>query len=416
LVTVAKVQAKLPKPAALVEFAKYRRFDPKQPKISQLQEERYVAYLLTSRGAPQWVALGEAAPIDAQVDATLSAIRDNASAETTRAALQRLDELVLAPVLAKLPGVAHLILAPDGQLNLVPFEALVDPQGHYALENYLISYVTTGRDLLRIAAPQAPKSPAVIVADPDYGPLRPSGPGTISLTPLPDAQAEAADLQPYFSAAPITGANATKAKLATLAAPAIIHIATHGFYVRDVPSGRPPPGILREMARGFLIENDASSQGASSRSDDLADGLDRSGLALAGANQGQDGIVTAREIAGFDWWGTQLVVLSACETGFGAASSGDGVYGLRRALVLAGTASQVVSLWNVEDSSTRQLMREFYDNLARGVGRAEALRRAKLSLLHQSKYEHPFFWAAFIAAGDWRPLAKGILAPPKAAP
>src|SRR3954470_11084256 len=81
------------------------------------------------------------------------------------------------------------------------------------------------------------------------------------------------------------------------------------------------------------------------------------GLAMAGANQGAQGIVTAREIAGFDWWGTQLVVLSACETGVGAVPSGDGVYGMRRALVLAGAESQVVSLWSVSDASTRALMR-----------------------------------------------------------
>src|SRR5215475_4645420 len=125
---------------------------------------------------------------------------------------------------------------------------------------------------------------------------------------------------------------------------------------------------------------------------------------MAGANRGPAGLVTAREIAGFDWTGTQLVVLSACETGVGAASSGDGVYGLRRALVLAGAASQVVSLWRVSDEATRMLMRAFYAELARGTGRAEALRRAKRQLLSQARYAHPYYWAAFIPAGDWRPL------------
>src|SRR6185295_18767754 len=103
----------------------------------------------------------------------------------------------------------------------------------------------------------------------------------------------------------------------------------------------------------------------------------------AGANLGPGGIVTAREIAGLDWWGTQLVVLSACETGVGAVASGDGVYGLRRALVLAGAASQVVSLWSVSDAATPALMRDYYGDLARGIGRAEALRRAQLRMLHQ---------------------------------
>jgi len=146
-------------------------------------------------------------------------------------------------------------------------------------------------------------------------------------------------------------------------------------------------------------------------SSDPAEALDRSGLAMAGANQDARGIVTAREIAGFDWWGTQLVVLSACETGVGAVPSGDGVYGMRRALVLAGTESQVVSLWSVSDASTRTLMRDYYGELARGTGRAEALRQAKLHMMHQPRYAHPYYWAALIPAGDWRPLDKNVFPP-----
>ncbi len=151
-------------------------------------------------------------------------------------------------------------------------------------------------------------------------------------------------------------------------------------------------------------------------SSDPAEALDRSGLAMAGANQGAHGIVTAREIAGFDWWGTQLVVLSACETGVGAVPSGDGVYGMRRALVLAGAESQVVSLWSVNDASTRALMRDYYGELARGTARAEALRQAKLHLLHQPRYARPYYWAAFIPAGDWTPLKPGTMRAVESAP
>jgi CHAT domain-containing protein len=143
--------------------------------------------------------------------------------------------------------------------------------------------------------------------------------------------------------------------------------------------------------------------------DDPFDGLDQAGLAMAGANRGAEGIVTAREIAGFDWWGTKLVVLSACETGVGAVPSGDGVYGLRRAVVLAGAEAQVVSLWNVSDSSAQDLMPAYYDELIGGAGRAEALRQAKLRLLRQPRYSHPHYWAAFILAGNWTPLDKRVL-------
>ena len=383
-VTLAKIRAALPRDAALVEFVHYHRFDARQVSHAW-QEEHYVAYLVTPQGPPQWVALGKAAPIDAAVDAVLAAMPNDGSPEAAKAALQRLDVLVFAPIRARLANVSHVILAPDGKLNLVPFEALLDPQKHYELEQRLVSYVTTGRDLLRLAAPHAPRSPAVIVAAPDFGPLPSAASSSAaSFAPLPGALAEATDLQKYFPHPPLTGGNATKQALSALTGPAILHVATHGFYTRAPVT--PPTGLLPPQ------------------SDDPAEDLDRAGLAMAGANQGAGGIVTARELAGFDWWGTQLVVLSACETGVGVVASGDGVYGMRRALLLSGAESQVVSLWSVDDLSTRELMRDYYGELARGTGRAEALRQAQLRLLRQPRYAHPYYWAAFIPAGDWRPL------------
>ncbi len=418
-ITLANVQAALPLGAMLVEFVRSRRFEARSQPPSQ--EERYVAYLVTSRDPPRWVSLGEAAPIDAAVDAVLDALQSKLSAETTRAALQHLDALVVNPLRDQLTEVSHLILAPDGKLNLVPFDALIDPQGHYELERYLVSYLSSGRDLLRLAAHRESRSPAVIVAAPDYGP-RPShpAPGTMSFRPLPGARAEATDLARYFSTPPLTDKRATKEALAALIGPTILHVATHGFYARDSGTTRapgshgpsvPPPAFAPPASRGIHVESDGdiSSLSLPPSSSDPAEGLDWSGLAMAGANQGAGGIVTAREIAGFDWWGTQLVVLSACQTGVGAVASGDGVYGMRRALVLAGAESQVVSLWNANDASTRVLMRDYYDELARGAGRAEALRSAKLHLLHQPRYVHPYYWAAFIPAGDWRPLDKNTL-------
>src|SRR6185295_12937787 len=108
--------------------------------------------------------------------------------------LQRLDALVVAPLRDQLAEVSHLILAPDGKLNLVPFDALIDAQGHYELERYLISYLSSGRDLLRLATHRASRSPAVIVADPDYGSPPPHpAPGTMAFRPLPGVRAEAAD-------------------------------------------------------------------------------------------------------------------------------------------------------------------------------------------------------------------------------
>jgi CHAT domain-containing protein/tetratricopeptide (TPR) repeat protein len=411
-VTVTAVRSEVPADAALVEFVRYRRFDPRQPQ--PWQEERYVAYVLKRQGAPRWVALGEAQPIDAAVDAVLAAMDSRIDATTAQAALRQLDAQLLAPMRAQLSGIAHLIVAPDGKLNLVPFEALIDPQGRYALDSYLVSYVSSGRDLLRLAFPQRPRSSAVLIAGPDYGPVAQSpGPDKLTFTPLRGAAAEARDLQRYFPA--VTNKRATKAALAMLTGPAVLHVATHGFYgwraslAGAATRGAATRGPWLDPLRGHIGALPPPTR-------DLSDALDQAGLAMADANRGSTGIVTAREIAGFDWTGTQLVVLSACETGLGAVASGDGVYGLRRALVLAGAASQVVSLWTVADASTPKLMRDYYAALQQGTGRAEALRQAKRRLLQQPGNVHPFYWAAFIPAGDWRPLDATAFVPQRSMP
>jgi CHAT domain-containing protein len=144
----------------------------------------------------------------------------------------------------------------------------------------------------------------------------------------------------------------------------------------------------------------------------LADPLLRSGLVLSGASAQAPGataaprpdsaLVTALELAGMDLWGTQLVVLSACDTGRGDVKPGQGVYGLRRALVIAGAETLVMSLWKVNDDSTRLLMEHFYQNLLAGQGRAAALRNAMLAVRQQ--LPHPYSWAPFISLGSDAPL------------
>lgn len=160
----------------------------------------------------------------------------------------------------------------------------------------------------------------------------------------------------------------------------------------------------------------------------LENPLLRSGLILAGVKQrqsgaGEDGVLTALEAAGLDLWGTKVVVLSACETGLGDVKNGVGVYGLRRALVLAGSETQVMSLWRVSDAGTRDLMVAYYMRLQAGEGRTEALRQVQLAMLRgqfstassgdkretsdtlgdaPKDYRHPYYWASFIPSGDWR--------------
>jgi CHAT domain-containing protein len=139
-----------------------------------------------------------------------------------------------------------------------------------------------------------------------------------------------------------------------------------------------------------------------------------SGLALAGANRraaaatdDEDGILTAEEVSAMNLDGVEWAVLSACDTGLGEVRAGEGVFGLRRAFQIAGVRTVIMSVWSVDDEATRVWMRALYQNrLQRRLNTAEAMRAASLNVLRDRRARgqstHPFFWGAFVAAGDWR--------------
>ena len=194
----------------------------------------------------------------------------------------------------------------------------------------------------------------------------------------------------------LTGAQATKSALRNVDSPRILHIATHGFFLRNAESDpiRPPGGAGHTRSISARVRSNNP--------------LLRSGLALAGANlkssTSENGILTAMEASGLNLRGTRLVTLSACDTGIGEVRTGEGVYGLRRAFVLAGAESLVMSLWPVSDYVTREMMTDYYRGLRQGLGRSEALRQVKLAMLKRRTREHPFYWASFIQSGEWTSL------------
>jgi CHAT domain-containing protein len=202
---------------------------------------------------------------------------------------------------------------------------------------------------------------------------------------------EARSIQLLFpDASLLSGPQATEAALKRTVGPRVLHIATHGFFLGE-------PATVNSATRGI----NATPQ--------IANPLLRSGLAFSGANlrrgdSNEDGILTALEASGLNLWGTKLVVLSACDTGVGEVRNGEGVYGLRRAFVLAGAESLVMSLWPISDYTTRTLMTNYYRNLKQGMGRGEALRQVQLGMLKRNPNLHPFYWANFIQSGDWTNL------------
>jgi CHAT domain-containing protein len=223
-----------------------------------------------------------------------------------------------------------------------------------------------------------------------------------SWVPLPGTRREAETLRGLFPGAQVfIGPEATKERLLHVAAPSILHVATHGFFLEDAD------GPAGSRGRGLGV---TGSTGAGARAA-AVNPLLRSGLVLAGARSTEESaLVTALELAGVDLWGTQLVVLSACDTGRGDVKLGQGVYGLRRAFATAGAETVVMSLWKVDDETTHALMERYYGNLVAGQGRTAALRAAMQAV--RESHPHPYFWAPFISSGNDAPLALGSEGPP----
>jgi hypothetical protein len=219
---------------------------------------------------------------------------------------------------------------------------------------------------------------------------------------LPGTEAEARALAALLDhPTVVTGAQATEDVLRGVHGPRILHVATHGFFLEDEPQRSAGDD------RGFVLDVGVRQPPPAARGPREDNPLLRSGLVFAGANRhaaAHDGLMTALEASALDLWGTELVVLSACETGMGKVENADGVFGLRRALVMAGAESQVMSLWKVDDEATRELMTSYYARLVKGGGRSEALRQAQIELSRTAGHEHPYYWASFIPSGEWRTL------------
>jgi CHAT domain-containing protein/Tfp pilus assembly protein PilF len=506
-VTLSAVQSALPPHSALIEFA---YFTPLDPKTEKSEPARYLAYLLAPQGQPNWVDIGEAAPIDQAIDAWRKALRNPNRTDVKRLA-RAVDEMVMQPVRETLGDMpANLLISPDGSFNLIPFAALVDEEDRYLIERYSITYLTSGRDLLRLQTSDPSEGAPLIVANPDFGSLatvamrggRNSSRKTAATKktqsqidqtqlyfyPLPSTEDEALAIKALLpKASLLKEGDATETALKQASGPEILHIATHGFfldYQAPSPAESDPPrrapytvqieaapaletalervkglkaqGIdayivkgevkgkgtfFRVRAGSFRTQSEAWNHGADLRERGIADEffvarydppqtelvaqlsdlrlskfatqikdpLLRSGLALAGANHSksgeEDGVLTALEAVYLDLSGTKLVVLSACDTGIGEVRNGEGVQGLRRALVLAGSESQVMSLWPVADEATKDLMIPYYKALQEGKGRSEGLRQVQLRMLRGRKdRQHPFYWAAFIQSGEWANL------------
>jgi CHAT domain-containing protein/Flp pilus assembly protein TadD len=432
--TPADLAARLGPGAVLIETVRFQPRDlgdgaaPRPP--------QYAAALLwpaAGGGAPnvRLVFLGDAAPIERAVAAWRAAIQQGQADPPAGRDLRR---LLWGPLARALPEkTARLVVAPDGELALVPLEALKLGDGKYLIEHYQISYVSSGRDLMPRSArsreegrPAAePRLPltAAVLADPDYdagGPLGPmlpeAAPAGLKFARLPgfarEAKAVGALLgdRPGWRVAAARGAAASEEALAKEPRPRLLYLITHGFFLEDVQ---------RDASKEKL--RDLELVGPRLRLPSFGeDPRLRSGLALAGANQWQersakglsDGLLTALEVENLDLWGTELVVLSACETGRGEVQVGEGVLGLRRAFQLAGAQTVLASLWKVPDAETERLMTDTLSRWLKGTPPHEALRQAQLEMIGRLRAEAPRPRGDAARAEPRGPLTARGLAPP----
>lgn len=425
-VSLDAVQQALPTEATLIEFVQYTVFDPiRVGHGSPWRGDRYAALVLRRGNEPRWFDLGAAETIDRAVQAFRARLRNYAEAYR-RAEAQSLYRLVIGPLESALPKPASktpslLLIAPDGLLNIIPFGLLGEKKDQTLLNRFVVDYLTSGRELLGERR-ASESSNVVVIANPSFNAqVRGDAPksrsplaGRGGFTALPGTKREADALQDLFSDLKLFSEDtATVAALKAIEHPAVLHIATHGVFLRI-------DNIEPQRTTDLLQIGDESYFFSLSSPSPLDNPLLFSGLALAGANKPAEGtnygVITALEISGLQLQGTELVVLSACETGLGTTRRGEEFAGLRRAISIAGAASQVTSLWKVADAATSQLMREYYRLILEGKGRAEALQLAQQRIRNDHpQWRHPYFWAAFIPSGNWTPIAQLASRPKKRA-
>jgi CHAT domain-containing protein/tetratricopeptide (TPR) repeat protein len=397
--------------------------------LARVAETRYVAFIVRQGQPVQRVELGDAQPIaDAVANWQKSrGFRPNRGKTDWSATVGQLVWSKLQPHVA---DCATLLISPDGMLSQLPWNALPgrDPD-RYLIEDYAIAIVPVPQLLAAKAlapppiGPQRPDS-LLLVGNVNYNAPVVAGAADqderqsqFRFDPLPGTQAEVQALRDHFERRFPNG----KVELLEDAAATEqafwqqapqhrwLHIATHGFFA---------PANIRSalVTQHRMGPHGADASGISFFNRDYLNGL-----ALAGANVGSnndaatigdDGILTAAEMAMMQLHRVEVVVLSGCETGLGDPHPGDGPFGLQRALQIAGAGSTIGSFWTVSDQKTNLLMQRFYANLwDKNLGKLAALREAQLWMLQTGgepnatkppKRTSPHYWAAFTLSGDWQ--------------
>jgi len=440
--SVSRVRKRLLPGYALVAIHRYRQ---------AAGTEAYVAFIVNGSNPIRTASLGEAAAVDGLIKQWREAILSSrSSAEYRTQAGQALRRTIWDPIARWLDDTRSVLVVPDGALYTVPLMALPAQDGKYLIQHDWAFHILTAERELFNEPPSSEAGPwlALAVGDVDY--YRSAAPAITAIvsspellrgaelskpdpdstragecrreglslfSSLPGSKAEVQDLASLweqlrrsspnrtFDLVELTGPDATEQGLRkAVAGKRVVHLATHGFATAEGCASS------RSAARG--IGGLSLGSGVSTQPRLAA------GLAFAGANDrrkavrsDQDGILTEEEILDLDLRKADWVVLSACESGLGKTSSGEGVVGLLRAFQVAGAKSVIVSLWPVEDKAAQRWMHDLYQarfgqaRSGRHLSTMESMRQAALSSLnYYSKQgnDNPVKWAGFVASGQWK--------------
>lgn len=380
---IKELQRKIPAQAALLEYMSYRPWVRERNQV--MRGPRRYGVSVVSADQVSWLDLGNAEEIDRQISELRKSIFNHKSPDSSSLRQRLID----GPIgVLKAADIRRIIIAPDKGLSLIPFAALKGSDNRYLVEDYRLQHVMSGRDLLRSS---------IAVS---------TGPGLIVLgtDTLGWVREEAEYILSEFGAhnfEDIRGANATEYAILSRKRPWLVHFGAHGrsSLERSSQVGESPK---TRIAVDFMPE--------------AGNAMLESWLEVAAGTQGQgldgDGLLTAFEISGWDLRGTQMVTLAACNSGVGDVSSYSEMVGLQRAFFLAGSQTQVVSLWAVDDERTADLMKRYYSGLAVGLGTGTAMRSAQLGLIAEGYRDRPDQWASFVVFGDDR----GLIRPPCRSP
>ncbi|MGQ0739857.1 MAG: CHAT domain-containing protein [Bacteroidota bacterium] len=375
----SEVQKELKADEALVEMIRLRNFD--QVFTNQC---RYAALLVTKNGSqPKLVLLENGTDMEGKhAKAYRVSMKNKANDEQSYNHFWSLID-------PEVKGKKKIYFSADGVYNQVNLYTLRKAGGDFLINQYDVVLIGNPRDLVtnKTKTTLSSGKKATLLGFPDYG----SG----VIVQLPGTKVEVDAITKLlktsgFQVSELTQREATETNLKSSRRVSILHIATHGYFLKDVEKASWPIGVHADYAKDNVLLRSGLMLTGASEADKNTAGLDSS----------NNGIMTSYEAMNLDLKGTDLVVLSACETGLGEIKAGEGVYGLQRAFLVAGAEAIIMSLWKVDDEATQQLMNNFYANWVKGNDRPKAFKQAQQQLMANDKFKAPLYWGAFVMMED----------------